>query len=305
MASNQPVAAQVRGSYKPVTAALRVLDVLFAVNALDGRASVGTLHQRTGINKPTIVRMLETLMAAGYVVHDHDRQTYLITGKAISLGSSFDKPREIARLSAPLLGRFREEIGWPSDIAVFDTDAMLVIGSSREMGPLSFNRAPGYRAPILATSLGLSFSAHCAPDTLERLIQRVLAGPAPWNALARDRAALDAKLALIRRDGFAEMEAAYSQGEYGNRVSSVGVPVLGKHKVYAAVNLIYFKKLDRQAVLSELAPRLRTFADELGALFDAQAPELGEARRDRPPPAEDATPQIAKASDGAAGRELR
>lgn len=300
MATTQPRTRQAGGSYKPVNAALRVLDVLFAVNALDGRATVGTLHQRTGLNKPTIVRMLETLMAAGYVVHDHDRQTYLITGKTISLSSSFDKPREIARLSAPLLGRFREEIGWPSDIAVFDTDAMLVIGSSREMGPLSFNRAPGYRAPVLATSLGLCFSAHCDADTFERLIQRVLAGPPPWNALARDRAALDARLARIRRDGFAEMDAAYSQSEYGNRVSSVGVPVLGQHKVYAAMNLIYFKKtLDRETVLRDLAPRLRAFADELGTLFDAQALELGEARRDRPPAADAA--DSAHMPDSAAG----
>lgn len=300
MTTSQPQARQARGSYKPVTAALRVLDVLFAVNALDGRATVGTLHRCTGLNKPTIVRMLETLMTAGYVVHDRDRQTYLITGKTISLSSSFDKPREIARLSAPLLGRFREEIGWPSDIAVFDTDAMLVIGSSREMGPLSFNRAPGYRAPILATSLGLCFAAHCDAETLERLIQRVLAGPAPWNALARDRAALDARLARIRRDGFAEMDAAYSQSEYGNRVSSVGVPILGRHKVYAAMNLIYFKKtLDRDTVLRDLVPRLRAFADELGTLFDAQAPELGEARRDRPPAAH--APQAAPSPDAAAG----
>ena len=48
------------GSYKPVNAALRGLDVLAAVNKLKGRATIGELHRETSLDKATIVRMLET-----------------------------------------------------------------------------------------------------------------------------------------------------------------------------------------------------------------------------------------------------
>ena len=69
------------GSYKPVNAVIRGMEVLAAVNKLKGKATVGEIHRETAIDKATIVRMLETLMHAGYVYRDDDRTMYEVTGK--------------------------------------------------------------------------------------------------------------------------------------------------------------------------------------------------------------------------------
>ncbi|MFC7610886.1 helix-turn-helix domain-containing protein [Teichococcus aestuarii] len=53
-------------SYEPVTAVLRGLEVLRAVNHLRS-ATVREIHEATGLNQPTVVRMLETLIHAGFV----------------------------------------------------------------------------------------------------------------------------------------------------------------------------------------------------------------------------------------------
>ena len=45
-------------SYKPVTAALRVLEILDSVSEFQGSATVGKIYSKTGIDKATIVRML-------------------------------------------------------------------------------------------------------------------------------------------------------------------------------------------------------------------------------------------------------
>jgi len=45
-------------SYQPVEALLRGLDVLRSVNRLE-LASVLDIHRATGLNQPTVVRMLE------------------------------------------------------------------------------------------------------------------------------------------------------------------------------------------------------------------------------------------------------
>lgn len=63
-------------------------------------------------------------------------------------------------LVAPIMASFRTEIGWPSDVAIFGRDAMLVVETSRQAGQMLVNRHPGYRAPILATSLGLAYLAN-------------------------------------------------------------------------------------------------------------------------------------------------
>ena len=62
-------------SYRPVNAVLRGLDVLLATNRLKGRATVGEIHRHTGLDKATIVRMLETLAHAGLTVRNEETRT--------------------------------------------------------------------------------------------------------------------------------------------------------------------------------------------------------------------------------------
>ena len=57
-------------SYPPVQAVCRALDILRTLNRLR-IASIQQLHEATGFPKPSIVRMLETLLAEGYVARDN------------------------------------------------------------------------------------------------------------------------------------------------------------------------------------------------------------------------------------------
>lgn len=228
-------------SYKPVTAALRVLDVLAAVNRLYGRATVGEIHRQLDIDKATIVRMLETLSFAGYVVRDPNEPIYRITGKTLMLSAAFDQHKVISAIVSPLMQRFQGEIDWPSDVALFDNDEMLVVESSRRGGALSFNRAPGFRAPVLGTSLGLAYIANCPATEREEFLTRVIEDPAPWNDIVRDRAALDAMIEAIRRQGYATMTETYSRQEYGSRLFSLGVPIKTDETAFASINVIYLR----------------------------------------------------------------
>jgi IclR family mhp operon transcriptional activator len=52
-------------SFPPVQSVQRALALLTELNR-QRVTSVGELHQRTGLPKPTIVRLLETLIAEGF-----------------------------------------------------------------------------------------------------------------------------------------------------------------------------------------------------------------------------------------------
>ena len=67
-------------SYPPVKSVSRALDVLLALNKLR-IASVTALHEETGFPKSTIVRMLETLRADGYVARDNLCGGYRVTSR--------------------------------------------------------------------------------------------------------------------------------------------------------------------------------------------------------------------------------
>lgn len=228
-------------SYKPVTAALRVLEVLAAVNRLGSRATLAEIHHESGIDKATTVRMLETLIHAGYVLREKDRAVYRPTGKTLALGSAYDRHRVVSALISHELAEFRQQIGWPSDVALMDQDAMLVVQSSRQSEPLHFVRPSGFRAPVLVTSLGLAYLANCPEAEREEFIARAALDPARWNDLARNRPALDAKLARIRAQGYATMEESYSRQYYDTQFFSIGAPIMTDGHVYGAINVIYLR----------------------------------------------------------------
>jgi IclR family transcriptional regulator, mhp operon transcriptional activator len=143
-------------AFDPVTAVLRALEVLRLINHLEA-ASVAAIHRSTGYPKATVLRMVETLISAGYVARIYGTTTYAATGKCLLLGSGLRTQASMTAKATPILNAFRRKIGWPSDFALFDGDAMVIAATSREFGVLSLNRRPGARAPLLLSALGRAY----------------------------------------------------------------------------------------------------------------------------------------------------
>ena len=75
-------------TFAPVQAVTKALAVLATVNQ-GGLVSVREIHSRTGIPKPTVVRLLQTLIAAGYVNQDEKTRGYHVTSAIANLSSGF------------------------------------------------------------------------------------------------------------------------------------------------------------------------------------------------------------------------
>jgi IclR family transcriptional regulator, mhp operon transcriptional activator len=242
-------------SFQPVTAALRALDVLLAVNRLK-EASVGDIHRETGLNRPTVVRMLETLIHAGFVSRRPSQPVYLPTGRTLDLSSGYQKHEEMALAAAPTLARLHKALQWPSDVAVFDRDAMVVARTSRGEGFVHFNRRPGYRAPLLGTSLGLAFLGFCDDETRDAALAALGESSDPWNALARQPETLRRLLATVRRNGYAVMDKDYSERSYNGTASAVGVPILLGGRPVGSLNLMFLRDaIDEAGVIARfIAP---------------------------------------------------
>ncbi len=260
-------------SYKPVTAALRVLDVLAAVNRLGTQAKLAELHFETGLDKATTLRMLETLTHAGYLLRDQDRATYRPTGKTLSLSSAYDRHVIASNLIGDDLIELRQRIGWPSDVALMDRDAMLVVKSSRHSEPLHLQRATGFRAPLLVTSLGLAYLAACPAPEREYLIEQAAQDPARWNDLARKRDVLDARLNTIREQGYAVMDESYSRGVYDSQFLTIGVAIRCPNQVFGAINTIYLRSaLSSEEAREKLLEPLTQLAAALAQKFEGKLP---------------------------------
>jgi IclR family transcriptional regulator, mhp operon transcriptional activator len=227
-------------SFKPVIALARGLEILRVINE-DGKATVRRLHEKTGLDKATIVRMLETLAHEGYVMRDADDAVYAPTGRTLLLSQGYDQHLWIGRTAEPILQEFRRQVGWPSDIAFFDRDAMVVAQTTREDSSMFFSRRPGFRFPLLATSLGLAYLAFCGEDEQNKIIETLAAIPDRWNDLARNRKRLNKALAEIRQRGYALMDSRYSRSVFGNSVWALGTAVRTDRQVFASINIMMLR----------------------------------------------------------------
>ncbi|MCC2614297.1 helix-turn-helix domain-containing protein [Rhizobium petrolearium] len=262
-------------AYQPVIAALRVLDVLAAINKTTGNATVGEIHRLTSLDKATIVRMLTTLAHAGYIVRDSDSRTYRVTGKTLQLSVGYNRHQAIGAIVSEDLAQFRQSIGWPSDVSIFDEDAMLVIETSRETEPMRFFRKPGYRAPVLHTSLGRAYLAFCPEEERQAFLERAQKNPAPEFALARALDALEALLENVRARGYATMDESYSRENYESKFFSIGVPIRTHSQVFGAMNIIYLRRaMTPDAARDQFLVPLIEVADKLAAKLETHTGDI-------------------------------
>ncbi|MBT6093614.1 MAG: helix-turn-helix domain-containing protein [Rhodospirillaceae bacterium] len=246
-------------SYAPVTALVRGLDVLHALNTLGGDGGVGAIHEMTGIPKPTVVRILETLIYAGFVSRISATKSYGLTAKCMALSNGFDTYDYLLRQAAPILDVLRGRLVWPSDLAVFDSNAMVIIETSRRIGTLSFNRTVGSRVPVMATAIGRCFLAFADSDTRRRILADLAVSDNPYDALARTPDQANKLLDTIRERGFAT-----SDQEYMSSTRAIAFPIFFNGQVLATVNVfVIADAMGLDQLIDRYSPILRGAVDEI------------------------------------------
>jgi len=213
---------------------LRGLVVLRALNETN-YATAMELSKRTGLPRSTVYRLLDTLMAAGYVGIGARKETYQLTILVRALSDGFHDEAWVTEIASPVLAELGRQIVWPTDIATFDRDAMVVRETTHMSSPLSINREKaGFRPLILGSSLGQAYLAFCPEGELEMILRNLAASDRPDAALAKKRRIIDRMIAETRERGFAVREGGMSP-----KTGSIGVPVMWRGRPVAAINMHY------------------------------------------------------------------
>ena len=223
-----------------------------------GAATVGELHKSTGISKPTIVRNLETLEGAGFIARDSISDRYVATARVLSLSSGYDRDRRLVDIATPILNTFRQTMPWPSDLAVFDGEAMVILETSRNLGTLALNRPVGARLPVTKSALGRAFLAFTTEREREAVLDAWFDQPNADDD-ARDR--FNERLERYRKQGFAENDQTLSKNTRG-----VGVPIMAQGVVVACVNTIVLAEaMSMSDVRKRCVPQLQSVAKQIEA----------------------------------------
>lgn len=255
-------------SYEPVRAIQRGLAVLRAVSEY-GPITIVDLVERCGFPQPTMVRILETLIAEGYICRVAGEPKYRVTGRALSLSRGFDRKSRLLEVASPIVDHMHIQIGWPSNLAVFDRDAMVIVYSNRASLGLSLPGRTGARIPLLATGVGLVTLAHMAEFDRKTALASAKSGGGQWDNDTRANAGLAAKLRQIRRDGYAFADEDYLEAVYQSRIWAVAAPILSPDgNVQAALSsLVLSIAGERKRLLQAILPSLSAAARKIGDLL--------------------------------------
>ena len=254
-----------KDNVQSATRALRVIEALNRRRVTPLEA----LHGETGLPKSTLVRLLETLIAAGYVARVSRREGYTLTEAVLRLSAGMRHRDVMVEVARPLLEAFTREHKWQVSLATREADVMIVRATTRHISPFSreqifLNR----RVLMLRSAIGRAYFAFCSPQE-QQFIMKLIAAADPGEieeAGGPDKIA--ATVERVRRDGYATI--VWPAGEPWR---SFSIPILDRgapDQPLGSVVIFYYGSVmsEAEAVAKYLTP-MRMLAEAIADGLEA------------------------------------
>ena len=195
----------------------RALDVLEALAAAGGTASLTDLAAACGLPLPTLHRLASTLADRGYLRQAPNRR-YSLGSRLVPLGT--DAHALLGERALPVLRGLAELTGESANLAVLTQGRAEHVAQAPGRHTMRTFTEVGNRVALHCTGVGKALLAAIAPAHAARLLGTAPL-EAPTAATLTDPAAVRAELALIRERGYALDEG---EMEVGVRCVAVGMP---------------------------------------------------------------------------------
>lgn len=227
--------------------------------------SNGEIARATGIPKPTVTRLLATLVAVGYLKPAREPDRYVLAAEVIPLAQAFLRGVDVRAYARPHMVELAEAIGGWVFLAVRNGLEMIIIEISRAHSAALLSRLEvGSRVPMPNSALGRAYLSALEAREREQLFEELRRHcGAQWAKL---RAGLQLALKDAAAHGY-----CLSVGEWHPDVNSIAVPLRtprgelmsllagGPAYAFAAERL-------RKLIAPQLLRTVRTIEHETGGL---------------------------------------
>lgn len=247
-------------TYPPLHAVTRALRLLRRLNHQD-ITGLNELHQAMRIPKPSLVRLLDTLIALGYVRSDEARKGYCLEPAVEELGAGYHSGALLVEAGAALCGELTARVKWPVSIAVLDGTAMTVCFTTLRDSPVQpFGKILAKRRSLLLTGLGRAYLAFCPPQE-RAILTRMLREEVPPAARRTIDEAIAEAVSLGTTQDFIERDPAAP----ADSTWTLAMPIFSNERVLGTVGLTYFlSAIERNDIPRTVAAPLREVAAAIG-----------------------------------------
>ena len=203
---------------------LRLLVLIEEIAAIGSPVAPSDLYTRIDLPKPTLHRLFTTLEQEGFIERQPDGRRYLPAPRlrrlALRVASAAPQRAEVLLI----LQALSEQIGETCNFSVPDRSGMRYVDRAETKWPLRLNLPVGTVVPFHCTASGKFYLSSLAPGRLRRLLDSLSLARHGPNTIT-ERSILEAQIATIRDQGFAEDAEEFTQGMIG---IAVGVRAEGR-----------------------------------------------------------------------------
>lgn len=207
------------------------------------------LHQRSGLAKATLLRILLTLEGQGLVWRAIGDGCYRRSTGPRPRSAADEAALRIAEAASPHLEALQRKVIWPSDLLIPRHHRLELVESSRRQSNIGLQLYRlGYQVDMFLSAPGRAYLAFCSDAERRRVLDHARRRP-PANPRARAvlNEGLEALLAETRRLGYGSRDALFGGSdrdiaEFDDKLDAIAVPVLDEGRVLACMNLVWPRK---------------------------------------------------------------
>lgn len=248
-------------TYPPVESVTRAIRLLSRLNQREV-TSLTELYQAMRIPKPSLVRLLDTLISIGYVRHDPARRGYRLEPAVRELSDGFHSGPLLVEAGAAACVELTRQLKWVVSIAVLAGAETMICYTTLRDSPMSpFGRVLDRRRDLLTTALGRAYIAYC-PEAERRILATML--KAGKDAAARR--AIDATLRDVVEKAARQDYVEREPGAVSRVTTTIGMPIRADRRILGTIGMTFFTSAIRRDELNQaiVAP-LREAALTIGS----------------------------------------
>ncbi|MCO5074649.1 MULTISPECIES: IclR family transcriptional regulator [unclassified Chelatococcus] len=232
------------------------LDILELLASRSDALTRAEIVKELGRGASEIYRMLERLVARGYVYRSAEGDRFALSMKLFVLGQHHPPLRRLTSRAAPMMDAFALEAGQSCHLVVRERDAAVVVANAAASGDWVFTVRVGTPIDLLATSSGQLFLAYQDDQSRSELV-------AHWRGTDKEKTLrqLEPLLTDYHKAGH---RIDKSRQIFG--VSDISVPILSAEgHAIAILTCPYIQRVGEQPVdMQRTLALLQHVARELG-----------------------------------------
>ena len=210
----------------------RTIQILKSFNKEENELSLAQLHQKLGLSKSSLQRILNTLVLKGFLEKDNKQKTYKLGMELYYLGNLVEENSHLISTAKPYLKNLRDRLGENVYLNILENNERKCIAieeAKQLLMPISYI---GQTSPLYAGASARVILAHLDSQKMDDYIKEIDL-ESITDMTVKDKPSLYEELSIIQKNGY-----ALSFGERIPGVCSASAPIFNREgKILASLSV--------------------------------------------------------------------